>query len=389
MRPRHFVIASCLALVACNQGTLGTPSSSTRVTAAPALQAQHLRRACGVIADPNRYHCDVLVRTDIEPSPQYSAYFGYGPSDFQSAYNLPSFSGGSGQTVAVVDVGDDPNAEADLATYRSNYGLAPCTSSSGCFRKLNQKGRNGPYPPPNDGWAVEESLDVDMVSAICPNCDILLMEANESTFRSLGKTVDEAVLRGANVVSNSYGGSGTTGSRYFDHPGTIITASAGDSGYGIQSPADFATVVAVGGTVLSRHKNKRGWSEVVWTGTGSGCAVSIKKPAWQADKGCKGRTMNDVSALATNVAIYDSYQEGGWFTVSGTSISSPLVASVYALAGNASSVNSAQMLYARGASLYDITRGSNGTCQPTYLCTAGRGYDGPSGNGTPNGTTAF
>jgi subtilase family serine protease len=314
----------------------------------------------------------------------------------QSAYNLPSSTAGSGQTVAIVDAYNDPNAESDLAVYRSQFGLSACTTANGCFKKVDQTGGTK-YPRGNSGWAEEISLDLDMVSAICPNCHILLVEASSNSFTNLGTAVNTAVSLKANVVSNSYGGSEssteTSYASYYNHPGVIITASSGDSGYGVQSPAAFNTVVAVGGTSLSRSSTTRGWSEAAWSGAGSGCSAYITKPGWQTDSGCARRTVADVSAVAdpnTGVSVYDTYGQGtGWMVFGGTSVASPLVASVYALAGNASSVNAASSLYSHTSNLNDVTSGSNGSCGGSYLCTSGPGYDGPTGLGTPNGVGAF
>ncbi|MFL5658160.1 MAG: peptidase S8 [Ktedonobacteraceae bacterium] len=320
---------------------------------------------------------------------------GYHPSDLQSAYKLPSATAGSGQTVAIVDAFDDPKAESDLGVYRSTFGLAPCTTANGCFKKVNQTGGTT-YPPSNSGWSEEISLDLDMVSAICPKCHILLVETNDNSFTNLGKGVNEAVKLQANEISNSYGGSEysgeTTLASYYNHPGHVITASAGDSGYGPQVPAAFNTVTAVGGTTLKRASNTRGWSETVWSGTGSGCSGFITKPSWQTDTGCKKRTISDVSADAnpsTGVAVYDTFNEPGWLVFGGTSVSSPIIASVYALAGNAGSVTYGSYPYSHRTGLYDVTSGSNGSCGGSYLCTAKVGYDGPTGLGTPKGTSAF
>jgi subtilase family serine protease len=295
-----------------------------------------------------------------------------------------------------VDAFDDPNAESDLAVYRTKFGLPPCTTANGCFKKVNQYGGTV-YPFASSSWAEEISLDLDMVSAVCPNCHILLVEAFTSSFSNLGAAVNTAVSLGANTVSNSYGGSEssseTSSASNYNHPGTVITASSGDSGFGAQVPAAYNTVVAVGGTSLSKDGGSRGWSETAWSGAGSGCSAYISKPSWQTDPGCSLRTVADVSAVAdphTGVSVYDTYgQATGWMVFGGTSVSSPIIASVYALAGNASSVNAASSLYSHTASLYDVTSGSNGSCGGSYLCTAGPGYDGPTGLGTPNGTAAF
>jgi subtilase family serine protease len=201
-------------------------------------------------------------------------------------------------------------------------------------------------------------------------------------------------------VSNSYGGgesSSETSSEntYYNHPGVAITASSGDGGYGVEFPAASRYVTAVGGTSLSKASNTRGWTETAWSGAGSGCSSYVTKPAWQTDSGCSRRTVADVSAVAdpnTGVAVYDStsYQGlKGWLVFGGTSVASPIIGTVYALAGNASAVNYGSYPYSHTSSLYDVTSGSNGSCGGTYLCTAGAGYDGPTGLGTPNGTSAF
>ncbi|MFF4060850.1 peptidase S8 [Streptomyces sp. NPDC001668] len=331
---------------------------------------------------------------------------GYGPSDLQSAYGLTSASAnnGSGQTIAIVDAYDDPNAAADLATYRSYYGLPACTVANGCFKKVSQTGSTTSLPTADSGWAEEISLDLDMVSAIAPNAKILLVEAKSATMANLGKAVNEAVTLGAKFVSNSYGGSESSSdtsydSSYFNHPGVAITVSAGDGGYGAEYPAASRYVTSVGGTALSTSSNSRGWTETVWNtssteGTGSGCSAYDTKPTWQTDTGCTKRMIADVSAVAdpaTGVSVYDSYGvTAGWYTFGGTSASSPIIAAVYALAGTpGASDYPAQYPYKHTSSLNDVTSGSNGSCSTTYFCTATSGYDGPTGWGTPKGVGAF
>jgi subtilase family serine protease len=299
--------------------------------------------------------------------------------------------------VAIVDAYDDPNAESNLAVYRSTYGIAACTTANGCFEKVNQNGVQGTYPRGDSGWAQEISLDLDMVSAACPNCKILLVEANSASFTDLGIAENQAASLGANAISNSYGGSEFSGETSADtpynHPGIAITVSSGDSGYGVQFPASSQYVTAVGGTSLARSSAGRGWSETAWSGAGSGCSAYEGKPSWQTDVvGCPNRTVADVSAVAdpnTGVAVYDTFRTGGWLVFGGTSVASPLVAAVYALAGNASSFSYGSYPYGHTASLNDVTSGSNGSCGGTYLCTAGPGYDGPTGLGTPSGAGAL
>ncbi|MDQ1750655.1 MAG: hypothetical protein QOE71_1711, partial [Pseudonocardiales bacterium] len=331
---------------------------------------------------------------------------GYGPSSLQSAYALPSATAGSGQTVAIVDAYDDPSAESDLAAYRTQYGLPACTTANGCFKKVSQTGSTTALPKADTGWAGEISLDLDMVSAVCPNCKILLVEATSPTMANLGAAVNRAVTMGAKYVSNSYGGAedgseNTSDSSYFNHPGVAITASSGDSDYdGGSYPATSKYVTAVGGTSLTTASNSRGWSEKVWNttsyteGAGSGCSKYVAKPAFQngISTGCTKRAESDVSAVAdpaTGVAVYQTYGGSGWAVYGGTSAAAPIIASVYALAGTpgASDVPNSYP-YVHTANLNDVTSGSNGTCGAP-LCTAGTGWDGPTGLGTPSGVTAF
>ncbi|MBV8363261.1 MAG: S53 family peptidase [Candidatus Eremiobacteraeota bacterium] len=317
---------------------------------------------------------------------------GYYPCDLQQAYSLP-ITNGNGHTVALVDAYDDPNAESDLATYRSEFGLPACTTANGCFRKVNQSGQQANYPSPNSGWAAEESLDVDMASAVCPNCHILLVEADSNSFADLAASEDTAASLGATEISNSYGGgefsTETTQDTHFNHPGIAITASTGDSGYGAQYPATSQYVTAVGGTNLSTSGNARGWTESAWSGGGSGCSQYEPKPAWQTDPSCTKRMEADVSAVAdpsTGVAVYDTYNASGWQVFGGTSVASPVIAAVYALAGNGASINYGSYPYLHPGYLYDVTTGSNGSCAIAYFCHAEVGYDGPTGLGTPNGS---
>jgi subtilase family serine protease len=387
-----------------------TPSSA--MTAQTSAGSAAVKNVCAHSTQLGHMSCMAEARTDIvhhmgiTPDATVS---GYGPSQLQSAYNLASAasSGGTGQTVAIVDAYDDPNAASDLSTYRSQFGLPACTTSNGCFTKVNENGQASPLPSPapsSDDWTGEESLDFDMVSAICPNCHILLVEADQPSDADLGTAVNTAVAKGAKYVSNSYGGSEDSSqvsedTQYYDHPGVAVTASAGDEGYGAEYPAASQYVVSVGGTALNTASNSRGWSETVWNtssteGTGSGCSAYDAKPSWQKDTGCSKRTISDVSAVAdpaTGVAVYDSFNgEGGWNVYGGTSASSPIIASVYALAGTpAAGTNPASYPYSHTTSLNDVTSGKNGSCSPAYLCTAGAGYDGPTGLGTPNGTAAF
>jgi hypothetical protein len=357
---------------------------------------------CSQVVKPGMATCFAIRQTDtmqahLAPD---AAPSGYGPTDLRSAYNLTA-SGSASATVAIVDSNDDPAAESDLGSYRSTYGLPACTTANGCFKKVNENGQTSPLPTGDTGWAGEISLDVDMVSAICPNCHILLVEATQPSTDDLGTAVNTAVSLGAKYVSNSYGGSedgteNTSDSSYFHHPGVAITASTGDSGYGISYPASSAYVTAVGGTSLNHSGGgTRGWSETAWSGSGSGCSSDVAKPAAQngVTTNCANRADADVSAVAdpnTGVAVYQTYGGSGWAVYGGTSASSPIIASVYALAGTPGASDTPNAYpYAHTGNLYDVTSGTNGSCSVTVLCKAGTGWDGPTGLGTPNGTAAF
>lgn len=328
---------------------------------------------------------------------------GYGPSDIQSAYNLPA--AGSGTTVAIVDAYDDPNAASDLAAYRQQYGLPACTTGNGCFTKMSQSGSTNSFPTADSGWAGEISLDLDAVSAACPACKILLVEANSASMADLGASVNRAVAQGAKYVSNSYGGgedssTNSADSQYFKHSGVFITASAGDGDYGAEYPATSAYVTAVGGTALSRNSGtSRGWSESVWKtssteGTGSGCSSYVAKPSFQngISTACSNRAEADVSMdadPATGLAVYQTYGGSGWSVYGGTSLASPLLAATAALAGAAgNSTYGNDLSYSHTSDFNDVTSGNNGSCG-TVLCNAGVGWDGPTGNGTPNGVAGF
>ena len=355
--------------------------------------------SCARPTQPGIAACFAVHRTDlpvVRAARPNAVPAGYGPADLSSAYQLPSSTGGTGQTVAIVDAFDAPSAESDLAAYRSNYGLPACTTANGCFRKVNQSGHASPLPTADSGWAQEIALDLDMVSAICPNCHILLVEASDATGADLGTAVNTAVALGAKFVSNSYGGSEdrtqtSDDASYYRHPGVVVTASSGDSGYGVSYPAASQYVTAVGGTSLNQSGS--GWTETAWSEAGSGCSKYDAKPSWQHDHGCSKRAVADVSAVAdpnTGVAVY-STEASGWAVFGGTSVAAPIIASVYALAGTpAAGSYPASYPYAHPSGLNDVTSGNNGFCVfNRYLCTAGPGYDGPTGLGTPRGTTAF
>jgi subtilase family serine protease len=408
-----------------------TPAIAMAATpaAAASTSSSHLDYACGNGFKPGKINCLVIKNTTAHPSAQtvrpdaVPSGDGYGPSQLQSAYGLTSASAddGSGTTVALIDAYNDPTAASDLAEYRSAAGLP--TLTSGQFTVYNQEGETSPLPaeaPSDDDWTLEESLDVDMVSAICPLCKIDLVEADNDTGDGLYIAEQTAATTlGAKYISNSWGGSETSedttyDSEYFGQSGVVYTASAGDSGYagGVIYPATSPNVVSVGGTTLNTASNSRGWTESVWDtssdeGTGSGCSAYEPQPSWQSaisilTAACSDRVDNDVAADAdpnTGAAIYDtSNDNGGWNEVGGTSESSPIIASVFALAGNNGNGgnNAAESIYKNTGDLNEVTASSNGTCTPpsadSVLCTAtgaANTYNGPTGWGTPDGLGAF
>ncbi len=349
--------------------------------------------------------------------------------------------GSSAPTVAIVDAYDDPNAAADLAAYRASMSgstdpntdladgpiptLCSATVTSNCvtFTKVSQTGGTK-YPTGNSGWAEEISLDLDMVSAICPDCNILLVEASSSSFANLATAEQEAESYHPVAVDNSYGGSEFSTETSYNsvyssvaasssHPGTAVTASTGDDGYGTLFPAVSPLVTAVGGTSLSYTGTGSSlvWSaQSVWSDAGSGCSSYEPAPTWQQDQGvyrltsdCSGRAVADVSADAnpsTGVATYDSYGESGWLVFGGTSVSAQIIGATYGLAAGTGTLKpSPQTLYPdSGATtgptpgLVPVTSGSNTSCGD-YLCNAAdglsSGYNGPTGLGTPSGLSAF
>ena len=345
-----------------------------------------------------RCHAHVVTDARGNPmngklSPNAATPSGFGPADLHSAYNITG--NGSTTTIAIVDAYGYDKAESDLAAYRAQYGLPACTTANGCFKKVDQNGGTN-YPRMDTGWAQESALDLDMASAMCPNCKLVLVEAASASYSNLATAVRTAAgLPGVTVISNSYGGSETGTTSYesaYNQPGKAVTVSTGDSGYGVQFPASSPHVIAVGGTHLVRASNARGWSETAWSSGGSGCSTVYAKPSFQTDALCTKRMEADVSAVGdpnTGVAVYGPVNRStsGWLVFGGTSVSAPLIGGIYGNTGHAPT--GAATIYANKSQLNDVTSGTNGTCGGTYFCTAGSGYDGPTGLGTPNGTGPF
>jgi MYXO-CTERM domain-containing protein len=340
--------------------------------------------------------CDVKVVADDNGVPIHSMagpVGGWSPADLESAYGLP-LGGGSGRIVAVFGGnGDVVDAESNLAVYRAQYGLPPCTTANGCFMKIDEHGGTS-YPAPTTD-ELEQNLDLDMVSAACPACRIMFVEGGDldvalATVKSLGAAAFSF------SILYTYGSDGTNASicqsaGFNDTAGLLVTAAMGDNGYpSVASwiPAVCQGVVAVGGTSLSKDSSARGWSESAWTGTGSGCSDAVAKPSWQSDQGCTMRMGGDISAVAdlnTPVSVYDG--GSGWILVGGTSAAAPLVAAALTNTGVANGHFSPAWIWQHTGVFNDVTTGSNGTCagQASYVCNAGPGYDGPTGWGTPNG----
>jgi ricin-type beta-trefoil lectin protein len=413
LRRRQVATVSILSLALAGLVSAAGPAWASPADSSGPASAQFslpdgVRSACPASAS-GQAGCAALVNASVPAARAAAARAavaattpaGYGPSTLQSAYGLPSAAAGTRQTVAIINAYDDPSAEADLGAYRAQYGLPPCTTADGCFTKVDENGGTN-YPAANSGWAYNAAMAMDMISAVCPNCHIMLVEASSGGITDLGTAVNTAVSLGARFVTAEFStpessyGSAETGydSAYFDHPGVAITAPSGNSGYGVSYPAASQYVTAVGGTTLtSASSGIRGWSETAWSGSGAGCSEYEPKPSWQTDTGCSGRTLNDTAAVADPVnsalAVYDSYDETGWLTGGGTAASAAIIAAVYALADTpASGSYPASYLYAHGNLLNDVTSGSDGTCG-SYLCTAGTGYDGPTGTGTPGSAIPF
>ncbi|HEX4282800.1 MAG TPA: PKD domain-containing protein [Solirubrobacteraceae bacterium] len=367
------------------------PAQVTTRQLCPTADSGHARCAAEALVLRSN---GALVHPRVARASSGGPLYGDAPAYLQQAYDLSSLSqtNGTGDTVAIVDAFHDSTAETDLAAYRSFYNLPACTSASGCFRQMNEHG--GPTPPPisDAGWSQETSLDLDAVSAICPNCRILLVEANSTYSNDMQAAMQTAAAHGANQISASWTiASSSALSGQYAFPGVATVAATGDTGYlgAAQDnfPAALPGVTAAGGTTLtpaSQASNLRGFGEGAWSGGGSGCATEIAKPAYQSDTGCTGRSYADLSADAnpgTGLAVYDN---GSWLQLGGTSLATPIIAAYYAITGVTNS--SPQWAYGNSGALNDVVSGSNGTnCYPIYICTASVGYDGPTGVGSISG----
>lgn len=349
-------------------------------------------------------HAHTAAAADDVPASAFQPASGT-PAWLQQAYDTTWLSAnrGSGDTVAVVDAYDDPTAASDLATYRAHFGLPACTTDNGCFTEINQQGQTqaqagSDWPSPNSGWLMETSMDLAAVSAICPNCHIVLVEANSDSYSDLVAAVGAAAnYPGVDQVTNSWGTMyhGAPSPLAFGFSDVSIVASSGDTGYqlsaGPQYPSSAPNVVSAGGTSLSTGSvsGYRGFTETTWAGSGSTCNTYYPKPSYQHGA-CSGRATTDVSADADPNTGLAFVVDGQWTQAGGTSLSSPLVAAFEAI--TQPSTKTGQWAYSDSSLLDDITIGNNdsasedqwGTCTATlaYICKAGTGYDGPTGNGS-------
>ena len=457
-------VAACLAagaslcLAAPSLAAVGAPAGAPAPLASTPSPSSHWIGALCPAPSPGRSGCLGLRLVSDEPQAERKSPVAgsLAPATLLKAYGLSGVTPSSPQTIALVDAYDNATIASDLAVFDSRFGLPACTEANGCLRKVNQLGAPSPLPTSSGrearGWAQEIATDVELAHGICQSCRILLVEANSNENVDLYAAEQTAVALGANEVSNSWGGKEpNVDSAAFDHPGVVITASAGDEGYldwltgkpaeAAQYPASSPHVIAVGGTHLALNAETGAWEgETVWNdggangptlegsgAAGGGCSASFGATSWQqsvpdfSSVGCPGtRAVADIAADAdpwTGVAVYDSTEtegEKGWAMIGGTSVASPIIASAFALAGGAHGVaypsrTLYESLQSDPASLHDVVSGSNGechkrtskktasctaaeeaqTCAGQAICLAGPGYDGPSGVGTPAGIDAF
>jgi len=404
MRMNHVTVLAALFLGACAQegAALDAPYSVASGDELDSIPEQPSAPVC----TGGRITCFARVLTDRQGMIRASGRpSGFGPADLVSAYKL-DVSINPGATIAVTSAFGYANAESDLAVYRQQFNLPPCTQANGCLTIVNQNGQTSPLPPAppaNNDWTLEAALDLDMASAACPLCKLLLVSAENNEDNGLFMANDAAAALGATVISNSWGMVEPAGEplapyeAYLNHPGVGIFVASGDNGYndggqGPDYPGTSQFVTAVGGTKLARATSTaRGWTEAAWStgwffggGGGSACSLSVPKPAWQTNSACAFRASADVAAVgdpSTGVAVYNA-KNGGWSSIGGTSAASPFVAGVYALTGHGA--DELGFAYAHGDAYYDLVKGSNGNCG-NLLCNAGAGWDGPTGMGSPNG----
>ncbi|MFF3515829.1 S8 family serine peptidase [Streptomyces sp. NPDC002573] len=414
MRRRILCRAAATLVPALALITLPSAPAAPASAVAPATANHAAKQMCPDLKT-RKWTCDIRAVTDetskVRATPDFSGG-GLTPLQLRSAYKLP-YNGGKGQTVVIISDGHSPTAESDLAVYREQFGLPSCTTTNGCFRVVDKDYQT---PVTNPGTSrtttIETALDVDAVSATCPLCKIVVVETDAADQQSALPMFDgnyNAIhTGGAKYISNSW----TLGSEYpqevgdnaaWDNPGGAVTFATGDWGFagiggaGVGYPATASNVVAVGGTSLYPASNQRGWTESAWSGSGSGCSAYEPAPAWQEAEsqaaGCNGHRVEADMAVAADpdhggLAIYSS-ANGGWLQVGGTSEAAPIAATMFAMAGTSDPDGAASRLYSRPWAVNDVTTGSTGTCTPVILCTAGPGWDGPTGVGSPTSLALF
>jgi hypothetical protein len=389
------VAMACAIVVGATGSASADPQSASRAAAVARTADVYQVAMC---AKPGaRFRCSAqrIVNADGSERQPHDTPQGWTPADLQSAYAIDATLG-AGITVAVTDMFGYSKAEADLAVYRSTFGLPPCTSASGCFKVIDQSGGPPPPDPTNDSdaaWNAQTAAELDLISAACPLCKILVVLTNHDD--GLLVAQQTAATAGANVISNDWGSSEpdpAASEHYFQTTPPIgIFASASSRGYnnggeGPLFPSTSAHVISVGNTALTKAPGTvRGWTELPLSSGGSACSTQIPKPGYQAsiisDTVCKYRAACDVAADSTNLAMY---YKGGW--VVGGGIASPLAAAIFAMTGNA--LAGPSFPYANPSAFWDIlgsASNQNGSCGAP-LCIAGSGWDGPTGIGTPNGT---
>jgi hypothetical protein len=410
-------LSAMLLIAGCASLSPSAPLGPARAGAQAPMGGRHVvpqwerlhqaRAVCPqVVGKPTCFALQV-VKNGIAPPCSPSSSCGWTAQQLETAYGLTgSLEKGSGTNVALIEAGDLAGASTDYSTYLTQYGLG----KGGTLTRYNQSGQKSNYPPSceNFGWCIETELDIDMVAATCPKCNIFVMESN-GEISDLEAAEAAAVSLGATILSNSWGcyGSGDCDdpnfANYFNTPGIAYLAATGDAGADIvAAPSALDNVIAVGGTQLAVSGSK--YSESLWDGAGAGCSdpahaggSGIPKPAWQKDPDCAYRSVADVSAEAgcsPGVAVY-SGTYGGWTDVCGTSAASPLIAGVVALAGNAVKLDAGKTFWAlrhgKHKRLFNHPSGTSGSCSD-YLCGDGRYkkfYSGPGGWGTPHGVRAY
>ena len=309
----------------------------------------------------------------------------------------PVLGDGTGQTIAIVVAQHDPYLKADLAEFNRTYGLPDCT-----LVQLYTPGTSA-----DDGWASEETLDVEYAHAVAPGAKIVVVEARSSDTGSMITAIDTARnYPGVSVVSMSWGVSEPGNERALDyhfttpsgHTGVTFVAAAGDSAAsgGTEWPSTSPYVLAVGGTKLQVDLAGNYQSETAWNGSGGGYSTLEPVPWYQ--KGFnpkKVRSVPDVSALAalsTGVNVVTTTPSDGqqsWWQIGGTSVGTPIWAAIVAIANQGRALSGLGTLdgatqtlpaiYALPASnFHDVTSGSNGF-------SAHAGYDLVTGRGSPNG----